>query len=106
MTKKQVRAYDPDMKGRRHADQLTVNDRCFVDASYNLLPVEFGDMFRRVMTAGYETWNWPDYKAYLIGRISRRGYLLPDSLDYWGQQIAAKSTPDFMGYQILQGLEV
>lgn len=98
----------PDMKAR-HIDPTqmppNVNDLCLVDASYNLLPEEFEGMQKRFHYPGNETWNWPDYKAVLVDRIKRRFVISNDPLDYWGLEIAKKSTPAFMGYQLLQGVE-
>jgi len=97
----------PDMKARHIAQAEippNVNNLCLVDASYNLLPEEFEGMQKRFHYPGNETWNWPNYKAALIDRMKRRYTLGNEPLDYWGQEIAKKSTPDFMGYQLLQGV--
>jgi hypothetical protein len=75
-----------------------------VDASYNLLPDEFGAMQRRMRYPGGDTWNWNDYRVLLTERLKHRCVLFDESLDYWGARIADKSTPDFMGYQLLQGM--
>lgn len=104
MDDKQVSAYYPDLKGRHTIPPSCVFDICMIDASYNLLPEEFGGMQKRMHYPGSDTWTWNDYRILLTERLNRRCVLLDETPDYWGQRIADKSTPDFMGYQLLQGI--
>jgi hypothetical protein len=99
-----VMTYYPEMKGRHFSPPDDVMDICLVDASYNLLPAEFEGMQRRFHYPESETFEWETYKEKLIARMKRKTYLLDEPLDYWGELIARKSTPDFMGYQLLQGM--
>lgn len=101
----EVRAYYGDLKWRHpplNEIPDNVNEICVVDCSYNLLPSEFEGMQRRMYYPGYETFDWPTCRMQLASRMSHRNAVLKIPLDYWGEKIAAKSGPEFMGYQILQ----
>ena len=100
-----ARAYYPDMKWRHPPIAEipgNISDICVVDCSYNLLPAEYEGMQRRFGYPGAEHFDWPSYRAVLANRLRRRNAVLNMPLDFWGQQIAAKSGPDWMGYQLLQ----
>lgn len=100
----EVRAYYPGMKWRHLAVNTlpeNVEDICMVDCSYNLLPAEYEGMQHRFGYPQHETFNWPERRAQLADRLLRRNFVLNVELDYWGKLIAAKSGPDWMGYQIL-----
>jgi hypothetical protein len=100
-----VEAYYPDMKWR-HVDRAVippnVGNICMVDCSYNLLPSEYEGMQHRFYYPGHKGFVWEMRREQLAGRLSRRGVARKGALDYWGKKIAAKSGPEWMGYQILQ----
>jgi len=101
----QVMAYYPSMKWRHPPLQEipgNVGEICMVDCSYNLLPSEYEGMQRRFGYPGHESFDWKTRRAQLADRLLRRNVVQKGRLDYWGEKIAAKSGPEFMGYQILQ----
>jgi hypothetical protein len=100
-----VEEYYPDMKFRyqvRSTIPEQVKNICMVDCSYNLLPSEFEGMHRRFFYPGYRTFDWNSKRAIIASRLMRKCFVQDVPLDYWGEKIAAKSRPDWMGYQLLQ----
>jgi hypothetical protein len=59
-------------------------------------------MHRRFFYPGYSTFDWNVKRAQIAGRLVRKHVVQNTPLDYWGEKIAAKSGPDWMGYQLLQ----
>lgn len=100
-----VMAYYPGMKWQHLPLQEipgNVAETCVVDCSYNLLPSEYEGMQRRFGYPENDSFNWEMRRAQLADRLLRRNVVVKGPLDYWGEKIAAKSGPDFMGYQILK----
>jgi hypothetical protein len=100
-----IRAYYPEMKWRHLPVKeipANVGEICVVDCSYNLLPSEYEGMQRRFGYPGNDSFDWETRRAQLADRLLRRNVVVKVPLDYWGEKIAAKSGPDFMGYQILK----
>lgn len=101
----EIMAYYPCMKWRHPlVEEIpgNVGDICVVDCSYNLLSAEYEGMQRRFCYPEHENFDWTRQREILASRLTRRNVLREGELDYWGKQIAKKSGPDFMGYQILQ----
>jgi len=104
-SREEVIAYYPCMKWRHIPFEEipgNVGDICMVDCSYDLLPSEYEGMQHRFGYPEHESFDWAIQRERLAGRLLRRNVVVDVPLDYWGERIAAKSGPDFMGHQILQ----